>query len=402
MDRLDLARLLGAPLAVAEGSNAPIAIEESDPLRFMSAFTTAVTARGPVFLCDPSWGEGERAKLRELIGQAPQSPTGKERGWLCIPTGGTSGGLKFARHDEETLAAAVRGFGAHFGMRRVHALGVLPLHHVSGLMAWMRCAWTGGKYLPWDWKALERGERPALSADGPWVISLVPTQLQRLLANAAAVEWLRQFHVVFVGGGPTWPALFEAAGRAGVPVAISYGMTETAAMVTALRPHEFLTGERSCGTALPHAQVKITAEGLVAISGDSLFRGYFPEERWPVDFVTEDLGRLDARGHLHVLGRRDATIITGGKKVQPLEVEAALRASGQFEDVAVVGLPDAEWGEVVVACYPANQPAPDVARASAALTSHQRPKRFVPVTDWPRNAQGKVNRAALLASLSAN
>jgi O-succinylbenzoic acid--CoA ligase len=89
-------------------------------------------------------------------------------------------------------------------------------------------------------------------------------------------------------------------------------------------------------------------------------------------------------------------IVTGGRKVNPAEVEAALRASGEFPDVAVIGLPDPEWGEVVVACYQSDASRePNLARAVEALANHQRPKRFVAITTWPRNAQGKVNRAAL-------
>src|SRR5581483_5045622 len=112
-------------------------------------------------------------------------------------------------------------------------------------------------------------------------------------------------------------------------------------------------------------------------------------------FSTQDAGQIDSRGHLHVLGRRDAVIITGGKKVQPADVEAALRASGEFDDVAVIGVPDREWGEIVVACYAARRP-PDLARAVRGLAAHQQPKRFVPLTPWPRTAQGKINRAELL------
>ena len=119
------------------------------------------------------------------------------------------------------------------------------------------------------------------------------------------------------------------------------------------------------------------------------------------EFWTEDLGEWDAAGHLRVLGRRDAVIITGGKKVQPAEVEAALRASGEFSDVAVIGVPDAEWGQAVVACYPAGARAPDLARAVGGLAAEMKPKRFVALADWPRNAQGKLNRAALAAAVAS-
>ena len=199
-----------------------------------------------------------------------------------------------------------------------------------------------------------------------------------------------------------WPELADAAARAELPVSLSYGMTETAAMVTALRPAEFLAGDRSSGAALPHARIAIDGEGVIRIAGESVFRGYFPGESAAREFITEDLGQLDERGRLQVLGRRDAVIITGGKKVQPAEVEAALRASGEFTDVGVVGLPDPEWGQTVVACYPTGGKEPDPARlteALAGLTAFKRPKRYVAVAEWSRNAQGKLNRAALVAAV---
>ena len=361
---------------------------------------------GSVFLCDPAWSSAERARVVSLQSKAAKRKKEIPMGWLCLPTGGTSGQIKFTRHDERTLTAAVSGFCAHFGLAQVNAVGVLPAHHVSGLMARVRCAETGGEYLAWGWKELEAGRRPVLPRRrGPLVISLVPTQLQRLLRSRAAVAWLRRFEIIFLGGGPVWPELADAAMRAKLRVSLSYGMTETAAMCAALRPEEFLAGARSCGTALPHAHIELNAEGAVVVSGGSVFRGYFPLFSQARRFITEDFGRVDERGHLHVLGRRDAVIITGGKKVQPPEVEAVLLVSGEFADIAVVGVPDAEWGEAVVACYPAGGASPNLQRAVTSLAAHQRPKRFVAIARWPRNAQGKLNRAALLAaaaSASAN
>jgi o-succinylbenzoate---CoA ligase len=400
MERLELARALGAAAAPTKPTHKPIVIEERDPVRFKLGFAEAVDSGADVFLADPDWSEsarGQFAALRHPNFEKRESRVGG--GWLMIASGGTSGRLKLARHDQTTIAAAVRGFTKHFGMTRVNAVGVLPLYHVSGLMAWMRCALTGGEHIAWDWKRLEAGERPVISRGSDWVMSLVPTQLQRLLGVPAAVGWLRQFRVIFLGGGPSWPGLNDAAAAAGLPISLSYGMTETAAMVTALRPDDFLSGDRSAGPAMPQARVTTDAEGRVRIEGESLFRGYWPEWHQEHDFVTDDLGRIDEQGHLHLLGRRDAVIITGGKKVQPMDVETALRASGEFTDVAVIGVPDPEWGEVVVACYPAGDRAPDVRSATAALAPHERPKRFVALAGWPRNPQGKLNRAALVAAV---
>jgi O-succinylbenzoic acid--CoA ligase len=396
MDRAELAARLGAPAAVGESDPAPRVIAESEPTQFRASFAAAVAAGGEVFLADPNWSDTQRGELETLLrARVPESNGARNgRGWLCIPSGGTSGQLKFARHDEETIAAAVRGFAQHFGLQRVNAVSVLPMHHVSGLMAWVRCALTGGECVSFDWKRLERGERPEQRIDARWSISLVPTQLQRLLRDTAAVEWLRRFGLIFVGGGPVWPALADQAAAAGLRVSLSYGMTETAAMVAAQQPEEFVVGRRDAGHALPHATVRLDLERRIVVGGPSLFRGYYPEFAAITEFVTEDVGEIDPQGRLHVLGRRDAMILSGGKKLSPVDIEAVLRSSGEFDDVVVLGEPDAEWGEIAVACYPAGR-VPKLSRALRDLAGWQRPKRFVAVEPWPRNAQGKVNRAAL-------
>jgi O-succinylbenzoic acid--CoA ligase len=362
-----------------------------------------------VFLINPGWGIREKNQADGLI-QKKDSGENSADGWFCVPTGGTSGALRFARHDERTLDAAVRGFCAHFGIQRVNALDALPAYHVSGLMARVRCAATGGTHVVCPWKNLEVGEWPALPArDDGWFLSLVPTQLQRLLASETAIAQLRQFRAVFLGGGPLWPGLADAAAAAQVPVSICYGMTETAAMIAAQRPGEFPAGDRSCGLAMPHARIEIVDEdsgevlpvgatGLVRISGEHVFRGYWPESNDNQSLLTEDLGQLDAQGRLYILGRRDAVIITGGEKVFPLEVEATLQASGEFADVAVIGLADPEWGQIVVACHPRGTRDLDTQKVSTALeglASYKRPKRFVAVEPWPRNAQGKIERSLL-------
>jgi O-succinylbenzoic acid--CoA ligase len=457
MERVELARrLLGERPSVAEASDR-VVVEAREPARFRAAFADAVASGGTVFLANPDWGAAERGQFNALCSapsaQPPSTAGGSaagqskilaeakgrhrpnpksetEAGWLCIPTGGSSGVIRLARHDQDTLHAAVRGFAAHFGVARVNALGVLPLHHVGGLMGWLRAELTGGIFLDGDWKRIVAGELPVLPrADEGWFISLVPTQLQRLLARPEAVAWLRGFRAVLVGGGPVWPELVQASATVQVPLALTYGATETAAAVAALRPEEFLAGGRGCGTTLPHGRLGLGTPGAsasspestdtdgaeIVVEAESLFRGYWPEWR-PTEelragesgaWATGDLGFFDARGSLHVTGRRDARIITGGEKVGPEEVEAALRATGEFADVAVVGVPDAEWGEAVVACYPAADGAgeggwraPDMARVAAGLATlavWKRPKRFVAVADWPRDAAGKVIRPQLAA-----
>ncbi len=461
MERAELARRLrGGRPAVAAARDA-VVVEAREPARFRAAFAEAVAAGGTVFLANPDWGAAERAQFnalraapgaderakpqvaRESKIQIPKSKC--EHGWLCIPTGSSAGTIKLARHDQDTLHAAVRGFAAHFGVARVNTLGVLPLHHVGGLMGWLRAELTGGTFLDGDWKNIEAGALPTLpSVNDGWFLSLVPTQLQRLLARPAAAEWLRGFRAVLVGGGPAWPELAEAGAAARVPLAFTYGATETAAAVAALRPEEFLAGGRGCGSALPHARITFdvaaaaararhggiadatddprTGVAEITVEAESLFRGYWPEWR-PVSesekdgmggWRTGDLGFFDSRGSLRVTGRRDALIITGGEKVEPGEVETVLRATGEFADVAVVGVLDAGWGERVVAGYPAaggtagakdeGRHAPDLARVMAALeklASFKQPKKILALAEWPRDAAGKISRSRLVELVRA-
>lgn len=401
MDRAELADCLG--VRHVEGAFRHSVVCESDPKRFQSAFASGVAAGGKVFLADPRWTAAEMAEFDRLrAGAEEENPEGDamgDLGWLYIPTGGTGGRLKLARHDERTINAAVRGFTRHFLEETVYALGILPLHHVSGLMAWLRCALTRGAYTAGDWNLLQEGELPR-QLDQRGYLSLVPTQLQKLLAREPAVRWLKSFRAVFVGGGPSWPDLLDRAARVDVPLVLSYGMTETAAMVAAQQPGDFLAGDRSCGRNLPHARISTDAEGVVRVAGESVFRGYAggPMSHTRL-YETFDVGKVDPLGHLWIEGRRDQIIITGGEKVDPLEVEAVLRGTGEFSDVVVLGVDDPVWGQRLVACYEDAERSPDMKKVRSeierTLAPYRRPKSYVPIMPWPRSSLGKVNRMVL-------
>lgn len=348
-----------------------------------------------LFVLDPGWGPEARREAEALLTLADGRPPGEERGWLALPTGGSGGGVKWARHDEATLGAAVAGLRAHFGLEAIHAVDVLPAHHVSGLMARVRAAATGGTHLPWAWKRLEAGEAPVLpETAGGWVVSLVPTQLQRLLRQPATMAWLRGLRVIFLGGGPAWPELLRRAREEGLRLAPSYGMTETAAMVAAVRPEEFLAGREEL-RPLPHAKLAVDGDGRLRVAGSSVCRGLWPEWHDAGSWATGDRAELRPDGGWVILGRADQVIITGGRKVDAARVEAALRDGGVGDEVVVLGLPDPEWGERVVAFHPAGTPLRDPAPALAGLAAWERPRLWVPVAAWPRNAAGKVDRAAL-------
>ncbi len=371
-------------------------VREREPEAFRRAFVAAVARGGQVALANPDWGTQERAEFERLIARRPDTVSA-ERGWLLIPTGGSTGGVKLARHDQATIAAAVRGYATFFDETPINAVGVLPLHHVGGLMGWLRCVLTEGVHVDADWRAWSEGrfvERPPEAS----TVSLVPAQLRRLLHDADGVAWLRRFRRVLIGGAAVDAGLLEQAVAAGVAVVPSYGMTETAAMIAAcVEP----AAERL--VLFPHVEATLGAQGCLQLAGPSLFRGYWPEWRGEEAWLSSDRAELTPDGGVRILGRADAVIVTGGEKVDPAEVEAELRVLFADDRVAVVGVPDPRWGQRVVAAIAADL-APCRAEVAAELRGRlapfKCPKAFVPVDPWPVNAAGKVSRETVLAAIA--
>ena len=244
----------------------------------------------------------------------------------------------------------------------------------------------------------------------------MPTQLQRLL-QADRAQYLQQFDAVFLGGAPPWPSLLKRAQSDAIPLCLSYGMTETAAMVTALPPGAFLAGDRSSGYPMAHAEVRIERSGQslphnqigqVVITAASVSGGY---EAIATDsfqgktYYTDDLGYFDATGALHITGRVSNKIISGGENIFPTEVEAAIKATDKVVDVCVFGIPDAQWGEAVTAVYvptATSVSAKDIkAVLDTTLSRYKHPKHWIAVNTLSRNAQGKLSRLQLKHQLQA-
>jgi O-succinylbenzoic acid--CoA ligase len=226
-----------------------------------------------------------------------------------------------------------------------------------------------------------------VAASGCAHVSLVPTQLQRLLLQAGAdgPTPLAGFSSVLLGGAATPAGLLDAARDACVRVVTTYGMTETCG------------GCVYVGVPLDGVRAEVRDDGRIWLSGPVLFSGYLGGPRAPADgwFRTGDLGLLDAEGRLVVRGRADDVINTGGHKVVPGEVEAALQSCPGVREVAVVGQPDPEWGErvvaVVVPADPGDPPAPELLRRHVRerLPRYAIPSRVVMVGAVPMLPSGK-------------
>jgi o-succinylbenzoate---CoA ligase len=367
-------------------------VATKDSEEFIMEFWAAVLSQVPVFLTDPNWGTLERQQFQALLAQNPHPLPGQ----ILIPTGGTSGQLKFAIHRAETLAAATRGFQEFYRVQAIDSYCFLPLHHVSGLMQLWRSSTTGGQ--------LVLASAPSSVPPQQFFLSLVPTQLQRWLPKHG--DWLRSFRAVIIGGAPLPGDLALAARAQDIPLSPSYGSTETAAMVAALPPAEFLAGRLSCGWPLPHVNLRIdSAEpplsggaGRISIESPAVMQGYWPPSYNSLVWC-DDLGAIDEFGHLQILGRHSHKIISGGEKVFPQEVEAVIRATGLVVDVCAIGWPDGDWGERVVAIYVPNGAVKieDLRLAIAGqLSKFKQPKDWLAVAALPRNDRGKIDRQQLL------
>jgi O-succinylbenzoic acid--CoA ligase len=216
------------------------------------------------------------------------------------------------------------------------------------------------------------------------MVSLVPTMLARLLD--AGLERPPTLRWALLGGGPIAAALISRAKAAGVPVAPTYGMTETCSQIATF------------GWPLLGAEIRLQgAEREILARGPMVSAGALAGDGW---LHTGDLGRFDERGRLEIVGRKAETIISGGENVAPAEVEAVLLAHPAVGDAAVFARPDPQWGEEVVAALVLRDgltvTGEDLrAFCRARLAAFKVPKRFELRERLPRSESGKLLRREL-------
>ncbi|MCW2935355.1 MAG: O-succinylbenzoic acid--CoA ligase [Actinomycetia bacterium] len=321
---------------------------------------------------------------------------------VIISTSGSTGVPKGVELSADALRASARASLARVGARAGQRwLACLPVTHVAGLQVLVR--------------SLESGTEPAVAAvadaesltdalarhDAAAHVSIVPTQLVRLMGAAAGREALAGFSSVLVGGAAAAAGLLAQARAAGVRAVTTYGMSETCG------------GCVYDGVPLDGVSVRAGDDGRLRISGPVLMNGYRGQPSMtasvlvddPVlgrtEYVTSDLGAVDDAGRVVVRGRADDVINTGGRKVVPGEVAAALSSCPGVREVVVVGRPDPEWGErvtaVVVPADRAYPPTLELLRihVRTALPRYAYPTEVVFAEAIPVLSNGKPDLARL-------
>ena len=356
-----------------------------------------------VFLLNPTWTAVQRADAERLIDRFEKASKGcSGSGKIFIASGGSGGKLRFVAHTRESLENSARALIRHLGIGEnsvLNCYACLPPWHISGLMTFVRSRVSGGCLHVaenagfHDTSALENFRK---TADAYWTVSLVPTQLKRILDLDDGVKWLKNFNFILLGGAAVSADLIRRAQAAELNFGVGYGMTETASLVSLWRSGDCDT---IAGTSLPHAQISLTeADSRICIAATSLGETLAEDGTLIPNpnrvFETNDEGRFDAAGRLQVLGRADRYINSGGEKIDPKLVESALREVGAGE-VMVVGEADAEWGERVLALIVPPFP-PDIRqRLRERLPAWMLPKRIVAAQALPLDAKGKLDRIAL-------
>jgi len=344
-------------------------------------------------------------------------PRGHDDLAAILYTSGTTGRSKGAMLSHDNLASNSLSLVDYWRFTRddvlIHAL---PIYHTHGLFVasnvtlFARAAMI---FLP----KLDPELIIKLMARAT-VLMGVPTFYTRLLQSPNLTPESTSHMRLFISGSA--PLLADThrewAARTGHAVLERYGMTET--NMNTSNPYD---GERvpgAVGFALPGVSVRVTdpetgqeiardSIGMIEVKGPNVFKGYWrmPEKtksefRDDGFFITGDLGKIDDKGYVHILGRGKDLVISGGFNVYPKEIETEIDAMQGVVESAVIGVPHADFGEGVTAVV-VRHPDADVSEASVLkaldgrLAKFKMPKRVFIVTDLPRNTMGKVQKNVL-------
>ena len=274
-------------------------------------------------------------------------------------------------------------------------LNCLPLYHIGGQAILWRCARAAAGILLQNGFNVESVTND-LHRYPVTHISLVPAMLAQLLEQRVAPP--TSLRAALIGGAALALPLYEKAVAAGWPLYPSYGMSETAAQLASFCPGDGPWHEGLVGTPMPGHEIRINAAGRIVVRGPQVMLGYLTgggvdAEGW---LTTGDLGNIDATGRLTVTGRADDMLISGGRNIHPLEVESCLAAFPGVSDVAVTGLPDPVWGDLIVALIVGNVEQDTLlAYACQHLPAAALPRKMVFLERLPRNSTGKLERAVL-------
>ena len=339
----------------------------------------------------------------EIPGDGPQAD---ERFWpldetrLVVMTSGTTGTPSVVRLTTLQLMTSAFGSAIRLGHLPGDAwLNCLPLNHVGGLSILFRCAFYATEVVLHERFEADKVAR-ALDEGRVSLVSLVPQMLQRVLDARQSQGPLHQrVRCVLLGGAAAPEALLERCASLSVPVSVTWGMSEAASQVCTRAPGQFGAAE-GCGAPLAFARVDVVDGSRLRVRGPVVTDGLL---------LTGDGGHIDAHGRVHVAGRVDDVIISGGENISPVEVEAVLERHSAVAEAAVVAIEDETWGQrpaAVLVMAPSASGRPLEAELEAwcrqHLTPFKVPRRFWWAQSLPKGRLGKLLRRQIRAQITTS
>ena len=375
----------------------------------------ALEASVPLVPLHPRWSEAECEALRARVEAEVESEAETVPSHIAaiLFTSGTSGEPKGVLLSRRAFVASAAASEANLGWRDDDRwLLAMPFAHTGGLSILTRCLAARRTVVvepTFDSAATSR----SIARNRVTMLSVVPTMLRALL-DVDETEVFETLRAVLVGGAHCPKALLRRARARGIPALLTYGSTETCSQIATQHPDEALSAaDETSAPVLRGIEVRIVRSaderaGQIEVRGPVVMDGYLGERALPAKgwFATGDVGWTEGETRLHVLGRADDTIITGGENVHPSEVELALRAHPRIRDAVVFGIPDEKWGETLAVALvmeprtlgaDRTEIAETLTEACKALAAFKRPRHFVVVDELPLNAAGKVDRRAARA-----
>lgn len=376
---------------------------------------TAVAADAPITtIAEPRTDEVTEFTETDPVSVAPSTWTRSEPMTIAF-TAGTTGDprpvvLEMGNHFANATDTAFR-FGA---LPADRWLSCHPLHHISGLTVVLR-AMLFGNALVVQAESDPGGLVDTLDTYDVSCLTAPPSTVRGMLnARGMLPDSLRG---VIVTGAPVPPAMLDRCRGYSIPVLPAYSLTEAAGYVTTAAPGAVSDRSGSVGHPLLRTEVTVVdadgtavgrgQTGELVVSGPSVTPGYYdPDAGGPIDgnvhgVATGDIGFRDEDGHVHVISRRDDRILVSGETVRTGDVRTVICEHDGVADAAVVGIPDAEWGERPAALIVRSDSFPELdaetlrEHCNARLAGFVAPKRFAFASALPRGPSGDIDRRAV-------
>jgi len=392
-------------------------LAERDELGWFVAQTTSGVSRSTTPTTAASNGEpfarrdnpATATSIPTSTASAPSAAT--SRPTILIATSGSTADPKLVQLSRQSLVASAEANAAHLQLTKEDRwLLSLSLSHIGGYSILTRCLHRGATVVLCESRPNIDALTNLVEQHEVTLLSVVPTMLVRLIAHAS-LQRLKSLRVILVGGAACPPQLLRKSRELGLPTLATYGMSETSSQIaTQPLPDRYRTDEQpDCGFTLGRSEVRVVDE-VIEVRGPTLFDGYVSKTS-PLDlqrgtddegwFRTGDLGRVTPEGCVTVLGRGSDRIVTGGENVSSVEVEAELLSQPGIVEVAVLGIPDKEWGQLVAAAI---VPSGEFAQLGSEwfrelsqalrqnLAAYKCPKSWLCLPELPRLSTGKLDR----------